>query len=223
MDIKKALSLTLPCVASVVGCGGKTSLIKLVANSYPGKKRLIAPTTKMYPLSLSGVDFCGDICPASGKAVSPDFENLAEIAKKYQLVLLEADGSRGLPLKGWRPDEPAVHPLTTQTIGVLTLAGVGRLAVEEFVHNLDIFLELTGMEYGEQITLNAIKIILTSPAGLFKGSRGERIVLINQVEDEQTQQLAKQLLGELAKERPGFFSKLLFGSIKNNVWQEVPI
>ena len=105
------------CIA-VVGCGGKTSLIELLADRMRDKKVLISTTTKIFPPKMkdivlfetlrqceeheprTGVQCMGILNSASGKLEALPDSFLAAIKSRYDIVLLEADGSRGLPCKG---------------------------------------------------------------------------------------------------------------------------
>ena len=52
-------------------------------------------------------------------------------------------------------------------------------------------------------------------------SVGSRVFFINQVEDEETAEIARRFLLSLKKEVPGMFAKLLFGSVQGDICQEV--
>ena len=112
------LGLEDKAIIAVIGCGGKTSLIASLANEYRHKKVLVTPTTKMFP--IEGIQCLGILNEASGKLEALKQEQLEAIIPQYDLVLLEADGSAGLPCKGWLADEPVVPAFCTHTIGVVT-------------------------------------------------------------------------------------------------------
>lgn len=220
VGIAEALGLR-GAVAAFVGCGGKTTLIERLAASLPGRT-LIAPTTKMFPPKTrrAGVDCLGRLNPATGKLEAVPADELAAAVARYDVVLLEADGSRALPCKGWRADEPVVPPYCTHTIGVVTLSALGRPADAAVVHRLPEFLALTGLNEGEIIDMRAMLAMTLAPGGMFKNSAGEKILLVNKVEDESAQKQAVCFLRNIQK-RAGGFMRLLYGSAIYDGWTEM--
>ena len=222
MNIVKALNFQTPAVVAVIGCGGKSSFIKLLAESYASvKKVLISTTTKMFPLNVKNVDCRGALNSKTGKLEALPTAELVELIPKYDIILLEADGSRGLPCKGWLENEPVVPKFSTHTIGIVDINAVGKSATSETVLNLPQFLRLTGLRENEKITAEALQNMVCAPAGMFKNSVGSKILLVNQAEGKVAEIAAEQLLLKIKEEYPGFFSKLLYGSVRNNIFSEV--
>ena len=221
MRIEKALNLPEPAVLAVVGCGGKSSLIKLLAMSFPGKKVLISPTTKMFPININNADCVGQLNSKTGKLEALPPEKLTELIQGYDISLLEADGSRGLPLKGWLHNEPVVPGYCTHTIGVATINPLGKKLAAEIVFNLPQFLKLTGLCEGEKITCDALHKMICAPGGMFKNSAGSRVLLINQVESGIVANRAESFLQKIKQNYPGFFEKILYGSVFYNAWTEI--
>ena len=219
--IVKVLGLPFPSVVAVVGCGGKTSLVKRLADSYPDKMVLISPTTKMHPMKAGNAHCHGIFNAETGKLEALPADELAALVPQYDIALLEADGSRSLPCKGWLEDEPVVPGYCTHTVGVVTMNGLGRAATGETVHNLPQFLALTGLCKGQAITTQALRDMVCAPGGMFKNSVGSRVLLVNQVEDEGTVAIAGEFLRAVKASMPGFFAKLLLGSIHHDAWREV--
>ena len=132
-SISEALQITLPehAVISVTGSGGKTSLIfawaKELARS--GKKVAITTTTHMLrhaePLDEGITITAKDDPERPGKLMSPGDEVLERLRDEYDVVLIEADGSRGMPLKWPAPWEPVVPEYSDFTVCV---AGLSALA-----------------------------------------------------------------------------------------------
>jgi len=216
-----ALDLSFPCIAAVIGCGGKTSLLKQMAEGFQGKRVLISPTTKAFPMNIKNADCRGIFNPATGKLEALPEHELADLVSKYDVVLLEADGSRSLPCKGWRADEPVIPKFCTHTLGIVTLNALGCKANSAYVHNLPQFLALTGLHEGDAITLKALQNMVCAPDGMFKNSVGSRIILLNQVETQLNAKIAKVFLKTIKNSYPGVFAKLLFGSIHHDSWQGV--
>ena len=171
---------------TVIGSGGKTTLIWHLASSLaPGRKILVTPTTKMFvpppgeklydnycgqgslPVSpLPGVTLAGAFNGASGKLENLPPGQLEEMVHGYDFVLIEGDGSKGRPLKAWSDDEPVVPDFTDMTIGVLPLWPLGKPVSESLVHRMPLFLALTGAAIGEPITPGHIlRVIMGRAAG----------------------------------------------------------
>lgn len=194
--------ITYGSIVSVVGCGGKTSLIELIARSNMDKKVLISPTTKIFPMIADDVAQCytaeesirhvphqgiqclGQMNERTGKLEALPEQVLAELVQQYDIALLEADGSRSLPFKGWLDNEPVIPEYSTHTIGVVTLKALGLPATEKNVHNLSEFLSLTGLKHGDTITEQAVESMICSSKGMFKNAVGEKYLAITHFESE---------------------------------------
>ena len=239
MTVVDYLDISTGSVAAIVGCGGKTSLIELLAEKLRDKKVLVTTTTKIFPVKMPGIMLCetlqqceehkpqtgiqclGLLNAESGKLESLPEKTLAALIPRYDVALLEADGSRGLPCKGWLENEPVVPHYCTHTIGVVTMAALGRAATETVVLRLPEFLALTGLREGETITLQALEAMVCAPDGMFKNSAGQRYLLANQVEDDAAAYAARSFLRAIKEKYPNRFERLLYGSVHQDNWQEV--
>jgi len=226
-------------VVALVGCGGKTSLVELMADRLRDKKVLVSTTTKIFPPKMKNIVLCetlwqcgeneprtgiqcmGLLNSASGKLEALPEVFLVALQPRYDVVLLEADGSRGLPCKGWLTNEPVVPDYCTHTLGLITMGALGKPAGETTVHRLPEFFVLTGVGEGQTITAAALEAMVCAPKGMFKNSAGKRYVIVNQVEDDATAAVALAFLQTIKEEYPARFEKLLFGSVHRDSWQEV--
>jgi probable selenium-dependent hydroxylase accessory protein YqeC len=139
----------------------------------------------------------------------------------YDLVLLEADGSSGLPCKGWLPDEPVVPSFCTHTIGVVTLSALGKPADSDTVQRLPEFLKLTGLRQGEPISRQALTAMVCAENGMFRRGHGRLGIFLNQAEDPAAAIAAEQWLGAIQRENPGRFAFLAYGSARANRWNRI--
>ena len=157
--------------ASVIGSGGKTTLLQYLSRRLPGSV-ILTTSTHMYPfLDLPVVDAGGEVSPenrrrvsqklraalrdsrvvglgslqASGKLADPSavipFEALLDAA---DYVVVEADGAAGRPLKAHRPWEPVVPACSTMTVGVVGASGIGKPA-SLACHCPEVFCGLAGI------------------------------------------------------------------------------
>jgi len=167
-----------------------------------------------------GIQQFGLLNSANGKLEALPDEILARMVSRYDITLLEADGSRNLPCKGWLAEEPAVPPYCTHTAGIVTMSALGKAAAEDIVCRLPEFLALTGLEKGETITMEALEAMVCDPQGMFQNSAGRRYLLVNQVEDDAASSAARDFLCSIKKKHPNHFERLLYGSVHLDTWQE---
>ncbi len=163
MSLRELLGVQ-PGVTSVVGSGGKTTLLAALAAELPGTvvltttthvlpfpnvPTLVDPTPEdvAYELARSRVVCVGSHAPGDEKdateklsAPACGIEALADVA---DYVLVEADGSRRLPLKAHAAWEPVVPACSGRTILVVGASGLGR-PVREAVHRPEVFCALVG-------------------------------------------------------------------------------
>ena len=121
-------------IIAVVGSGGKTTLIKNLAQKYraEGKTVLVTTTTHMFieadtlltddadtilrALRETGYAMAGVPHGEKIKALSP--ETFEAVCAAADVVLVEADGSKHMPLKFPNATEPVIPEHTDQIIVV---------------------------------------------------------------------------------------------------------
>ena len=139
-------------ITAIVGSGGKTSLLCRLASELTGRV-LVCTTTHMFspeqfPFATRAEEWEGVLCIGtptdSGKITAPaqSFEELETMA---DYILVEADGSKRLPLKAHAAHEPVIPPNCQKIITVVGASGLNRPIVET-VHRPERFLTLTGSE-----------------------------------------------------------------------------
>ena len=191
-----------PGITAIIGSGGKTTLIYALAQELSRQGRVILSTsTKIFPpegiriLPAPPEDgFCAPVCVAlpcpGGKLTAPacSFDALADRA---DYVLMEADGSRGLPLKAHAPHEPVIPPNSNPVICVVGAAGFYRPA-DQVCHRPEIFARLAGMKLSDPVTpCHAARVIRA------EGLAGR--VFLNQVESSQDQAAARAFAAALGQ------------------------
>ncbi len=202
-------------VVCCIGAGGKTSLMFHLAGEAKEKgcRVLVTTTTKIFipdanqydALDLSGQLFANDLAPTpgifvggrsssiAGKIRSAERDLLAMQQKLFDLVLIEADGAAGKPIKGWNVTEPVIPEFTTKTIGIVDIQTIGKIIAASLVHRLEIFSLLTGAKVGEPVTVDLLYRLVVHRQGLFAKSRGEKILFINKVESKSDFDNARKL------------------------------
>ncbi len=118
--------LTPTCIA-VVGAGGKSTLIENLAEKFAAenKKVCITTTTHIYKnhdrenIFYAGTD--------EGEKLSyPGDENFSRLCASYDVVLVEADGSKHFPIKIPNENEPVIPSNVNEIFVVMGLNALGR-------------------------------------------------------------------------------------------------
>ena len=133
-------------------------------------------------VAAGGITVACTVDEQTGKASALPPEILAGLFPHFDIAVIEADGSRRLPLKGWAAYEPVVPPAVTHTVGILPVWPLGRPADETIVHRLPLFLEQSGAQPDKPVEAAHIARLIACPHGLFKAGRGKKILFFNQVE-----------------------------------------
>lgn len=133
---------------------------------------------------------------------APLLNGLFSLAEERRLPLLvEADGSRRLPLKAPAAHEPAIPPWCQTVIVVAGLSGVGQSLDAEHVHRPERFAALSGLALGQPVTVDALARVLLSPQGGLQGipPQARRVLLLNQADtaahQAQASRVAEECLG----------------------------
>jgi probable selenium-dependent hydroxylase accessory protein YqeC len=198
-SLTEALGIKAREVISLVGAGGKTTLMFRLAQelSFGGKKVVTTTTTKILePVSgetrslfvdsdeerikdfvRSHLDQYDHITIArerleSGKlkGVSPNLVDELCHSKGIDAVIIEADGAAGRPVKAPRENEPVIPTSTTLIVAILGIDGSGMKLSEENVFQPERVSKITGVPVGERLTDEAMAILVTHPEGIFKGA-----------------------------------------------------
>lgn len=167
MDISALLGVEQG-VTALIGGGGKTTLMYTLAEELRHLGTVIVTTSthiqrpEQYPVLLSGgaaavaaaLAAHGVVCVAGetseGKLCAPalSFETLAGLA---DFVLVEADGSKRLPLKAHAPHEPVIPACARQTVCVVGADGFGR-PIRQACHRPERYAALCGAAEDDVVT-----------------------------------------------------------------------
>jgi molybdenum cofactor cytidylyltransferase len=114
-------------------------------------------------------------------------------------LLIEADGSRGKPLKGWADHEPPIPSFVTQVVQVAGLVGLGKPLNDENVHRAELFSRLSGLRIGESITTDSFVRVLTHPQSGIRNipANAHKVILLNQADTHELQSAAHGIAKEL--------------------------
>lgn len=198
-SLRHSLQLSKGGVISLVGAGGKTSLMFRLARelSRQGDAVLSTTTTKIYTPSReqSSVvmisESASDLVVEAGKILRQKphisagsrriaFQNklkgfttetIDQIWQSgvFRWIVVEADGAAGKSLKAPAEHEPVIPQCTRWVIGIVGLNAVGKPLTEKWAFRPQLVSKITGLAQGASITEAAIAEVLTNANGIMKG------------------------------------------------------
>lgn len=167
MDISALLEVEMG-ITALIGGGGKTTLMYTMAEELRRRGTVLVTTSthiqrpEQYPTLLTAdaaavtaaLATHGVVCvageTAEGKLCAPalSFELLAALA---DFVLVEADGSKRLPLKAHAPHEPVIPPNARRTVYVVGADGFGH-PIRQVCHRPERYAALCGAAEDDIVT-----------------------------------------------------------------------
>jgi len=227
---------------SLVGAGGKTTLMyALAAELLSHKSKIITTTTtKIFPpepgqspsLILGGMEIFskikkalaqhGHITWAAGRAVGNKLDgvSLADLSQLWSsgltdYLIVEADGSAQKPIKAPNADEPVVPEETTLFISVVGLSALNKPLNKDIAFRPEIISRLTGIPMNSPITLEGIARLMVHPEGGLKGwLPGMRaVIILNQADMEPEPGLGHRLAGRIEELANDKISKVIIRGI----------
>ncbi|MEG1254530.1 selenium cofactor biosynthesis protein YqeC [Clostridium sp.] len=248
MKLLETIRIRKGDVISIVGAGGKTTLMFTLAEELKSRGRvLVTTTTKIYTPAKSqynhliikenihdnvesnedlihdslGIYVYGSAINEEGKLIGIEDKDLIRETLTYDYTLIEADGSKKKPVKGWNNHEPVISEITTITIGILSGEVLNLLVNENNVHRLKEFKNLTFTKEGELINQENILSLIFSKDGLFKNSQGNRILFINKVDNDKKFSNIQSLINGIIEENKEYklLDEIIVGSLLNKEYK----
>jgi probable selenium-dependent hydroxylase accessory protein YqeC len=199
MTLKEALDIRRGEVISLVGGGGKTSLMFALARELASGNGCVVTTTTtkilepsssdtpllllerdeggLMKLLLANLDKHRHITLASGRlnsgkltGISPEFVVKLAGLSQVSYIVVEADGAAHKSLKAPNLTEPVIPLNTSLVIPVVGVDAVGCRLTEKDVFRPEIVSRLLGLPLGEVISPEAIAFLITHHQGIIKGS-----------------------------------------------------
>ncbi|MCK4898829.1 MAG: putative selenium-dependent hydroxylase accessory protein YqeC, partial [Anaerolineales bacterium] len=239
----------------LVGAGGKTTtLFRLARELQPPV--IVTATTHLATDQLSLADHLilverpkdlatlaghqiQDVTLITGPEIEDDrmqgveaeiLESILNLANSQEYpLLIEADGSRKLPLKAPADHEPAIPVLGSlgaaqswldAVIVVAGLSGLGKPLTSDWVHRPERFAELSGLDIGAKITPDALGRVLTHPSGGLKNipANARRVLLLNQADTLDLQAQAQRVIlrGSSVASLLSSYNAVIIASIKSD-------
>ena len=167
-------------VVSIVGSGGKTTLMYALAKELAekGERVITTTTTKIFPpcpsespelvvsdneefllqkaqelfREVKQVTLAVKPLGPKHKGLSPTLIDSIRDRGIADVILVEADGAKRCSLKAPNETEPVIPLSTTWTLPVVGLDGIGKVNTEEYVFRPHYFALVTGISEGMVIT-----------------------------------------------------------------------
>ncbi len=206
MTLREAFHINPREIISLVGGGGKTTLMFALAHELASadKSVVTTTTTKIFPplssqtplllidtdeeslirLVLHNINEYKHISLASEKlatgklkGISTELVELLAELNQVSYVIVEADGAARKPLKAPNTTEPVIPENTTLVIPVVGVDAIGCRLTEENVFRPEIVADLLGLSPGEIISAEAIAFLITHHQGIIKGSPSQARII----------------------------------------------
>jgi probable selenium-dependent hydroxylase accessory protein YqeC len=229
-------------VISLVGGGGKTSIMYRLAEELKSNRMrvLVTTTTHIYYPDKSSYDqffWWEDVKKAAIKRSDLGQASITVIGSRmiddkkmkgidercvkelynsgiFDVILVEADGAKGKPIKAPAEHEPVIPECTSTLIGVIGIDCFGKKIDSLWVHRPEILTEVTGCALGDIIDDDVIEKLILSGDGLFKNcpKKAEKILFINKAEKKEYLEIAQRIGNSVLIQSPDI-KKVLIGSI----------
>lgn len=226
-------------IVCAVGAGGKKSTLYRLLEQHPGRVALTASAhTTFFPATLGLEEIIAETSGLAAAIAATEARKIGYAtpstrpgrhagvpvamierlhdAGTFDLTLVKADGARMRLLKAPAAHEPVLPPSTTTLVTVVSAAAIGRGFDETVVHRTDQAAMVTGLEAGQPIAPIHVARLLSSPDGLLKGCGDMTVVpLINMVDDDATEKLARQV-AEIALDQTTRFDRVVLASMRRS-------
>lgn len=202
-DRKYWESLLEPGILTVVGAGGKTTVVSKLGAVAVSLDRpvVVTTTTKM------GSEQVAPWNPYYGDDVTLGESHIVEQIKCGQMgawfqevaghkvvglepglldalhdrhpdwsIVVEADGAKTKWLKAPKPHEPVIPTKTVTTIAVVNMQVLGKPLTEDYVHRIEEVQAIMEIPLGDSITPEGVVKLLGHDNGIFQYAQGKRIV-----------------------------------------------
>ncbi len=205
MRLSSALRVEKGALVAFTGAGGKTTAMLRLGRELAarGLTVLAATTTRVgvdelqrFPGFLIQPDpaaisamlaktrflfLARGLDPDQGKALGFEPAEIARFRDLADVMLVEADGARGLLMKAPADHEPVIPADATHVVCAFNLAALGKPLSDDVVHRAPRFAALADMNMGDIITPAALARVALHPDGPARGApaAARRTLLLN--------------------------------------------
>ncbi len=159
-------------IKAIVGAGGKTSLIKQLTKEYRAQGLKVFVTTSTHMMreddtlvtedaqviiqELEGKGYAMAGSPMGEKIAGLSYDVYKKVCLYADVVLVEADGSKHLPIKYPAENEPVIYDNVDEIVVVCGLHALGKKA-EHVVHRVELAEKMVGISKDDVITAEHIQ------------------------------------------------------------------
>lgn len=118
---------------------------------------------------------------------------------KFDIILVEADGARGKPVKAPAEFEPVIPQCADIVAGIIGMDCLGTVINKKNVHRPEIFIKITDSSMEDVIEAKTLNKLIESPEGIFKGAShpSRKIVIFNKSDTVNRISQAKEITGNI--------------------------
>lgn len=197
-------------VLSIVGAGGKSSLMDALAGHYANRGRRVVVSTTTHILRpregyVAGnreelkrflrshrIVTAGTDAP-EGKLAAADSMTVEDYRELADVVLIEADGAKHFPCKVPKEREPVIPRESDIVLGVLGMDALGK-CLKDVCFRWQRAMDFLGVDANHRMTQRDLVKILAADWGTRKGvGDREYYVVLNQCDDEKRMEQAKAM------------------------------
>lgn len=218
-----ALNLPSQGVLAIVGAGGKTTAMYVLARELVnrGQRVLCTTTTKIYrphshearlilknnnpqwllrcqELARSHQPLClgAQIKGSKVWGIDPTVVNELVLRGIFDWIIIEADGARGRPLKAPANHEPVIPKVSTHVLGLVGLQAVGQPLGSSWVYNSQGYAQLTNLPLGATISAQSVAYLIGHEHGLFKNlpPQAQPMLCLNQADLPHAREYGREIL-----------------------------
>ncbi|MGH7827441.1 MAG: selenium cofactor biosynthesis protein YqeC [Candidatus Binatia bacterium] len=243
MHLKEAVGLREGEMVSLIGAGGKTTMLFRLAKELrdDGRKVLVTTTTKIFKPTKPHVDRlflvqepdalllatseiprpaiigAGYNVDDEGKLIGIPAAWLDAFGKSKQFdgILVEADGAASRLFKVPSEMEPVIPESCDLTVWIMAIKVLGKPMHPNWIHRVERAIYLVGGSAETPLTKDHIVKLVNNPAGCLKGvpPHSRKIALLNQADSLEEIEQARELGKVLLQSG---FERILITSFESN-------
>ncbi len=248
-NLGEALGIRGGDVISIVGGGGKTSLMYALAKelSSAGKKVITTTTTRIMPpaesespclvaeedeekvISRLADELKRHAHVTAARLRSPDgklkglapetIDRLAEL-RLADYIINEADGAARKPIKAPNATEPVIPASTSLVVAVVGMDALGKPLTPEIAFRPELITRLTGRAAGSEITPSVIAMLITDRHGIIQNTpQRARIAPFLNKTEVASDAEVAALAGEILSRRHSQIERVAAGSLASHAKQ----
>ncbi len=227
-------------IVCCVGAGGKKTTMFQLAKAHLGSVGITATAhIEYFPKTLDATNYIGtedelliaikdDVVSQKMAFAKPSesfgrragvsvqfIEKLIEL-KRFDLMLIKADGARSRFIKAPEKHEPATPAFATTVIPILSAKVIGLPLTKKIAHRVEMISKVTGLKENDEIKPEHIACLLSSEDGSLKNIESAMVVpLINMVDYEEQESLAREA-AVMALSMTDRFDQIVLAAMKND-------